>query len=45
MINLGFNNKARFQHDNLYWNYRLSGLQASLGNAQLSNVNAVIEKK
>ena len=30
MRNLDFRSKVRFQHNNLYWNYRLSGLQAAL---------------
>ena len=30
MRNLDFKSKTRFQHDNLYWNYRLGGLQAAL---------------
>tara|TARA_Y100000992_G_C21271207_1_gene496955 strand:- start:775 stop:1896 length:1122 start_codon:yes stop_codon:yes gene_type:complete len=45
MRNLDFNNKNRFQHDNLFWNYRLGGLQAALGISQTKNLNKVIEKK
>tara|TARA_Y100000817_G_scaffold312611_1_gene306867 strand:+ start:845 stop:1954 length:1110 start_codon:yes stop_codon:yes gene_type:complete len=44
MRNLDFSQK-RFQHNNLYWNYRLGGLQAALGNSQLSGIKKVIEHK
>jgi len=44
MRNLDFSEK-RFIHENLYWNYRLSSLQAALGVSQLKNLNKVIEKK
>ena len=44
MRNLDFTNE-RFKHDNFYWNYRLSGLQASLGISQLRNLDNVIRKK
>ena len=30
MINLDFSEPQRFNHDNFYWNYRMSGLQAAL---------------
>ncbi len=42
--NLDFTNE-RFKHENFYWNYRLSGLQASLGISQLKNLDNVIKKK
>jgi len=42
--NLDFSNK-RFQHENLFWNYRLGGLQAALGMSQLKNINRVISSK
>ncbi len=45
MINLDFNNQERFKHDNLFWNYRLGGLQASLGLSQIKNLNKTIENK
>ena len=46
MINLDFNNNgSRFNHDNFYWNYRLSGLQASLGISQTKNLNNIIKQK
>ena len=45
MINLDFDNNKRFAHNNLYWNYRLSGLQASLGISQLKQINKTINKK
>tara|TARA_Y200000002_G_scaffold131803_1_gene108658 strand:+ start:20697 stop:21839 length:1143 start_codon:yes stop_codon:yes gene_type:complete len=43
--NLDFTNENRFQHNNLFWNYRLSGLQASLGISQLNNLEKVIRLK
>jgi perosamine synthetase len=45
MRNLDFKNTNRFKHENLYWNYRISGLQAALGISQISNVERVIAKK
>tara|TARA_B100000902_G_scaffold59643_1_gene66736 strand:- start:18260 stop:19363 length:1104 start_codon:yes stop_codon:yes gene_type:complete len=45
MINLDFDNNNRFKHDNLYWNYRMGGLQAALGASQLKQVNKVIKNK
>ncbi len=45
MRNLDFNNKKRFQHDNLYWNYRMSGLQASLGLSQIKKIQITINEK
>ncbi len=45
MRNLDFKSKTRFQHDNLYWNYRLGGLQAALGISQSKNLKRVIENK
>ncbi len=44
MRNLDFTNE-RFKHENFYWNYRLSGLQASLGISQLRNLENVIKNK
>ena len=43
--NLDFDNKKRFQHENLYWNYRLSGLQAALGNSQIKKLDKTINFK
>lgn len=43
--NLDFDNSKRFSHDNFYWNYRLSGLQASLGVSQLKNIDKTINFK
>ena len=34
--NLCFNNKRRFVHDELGWNYRMTNIQAALGVAQLN---------
>ena len=45
IINLDFTNEKRFYHNNLYWNYRLSGLQASLGLSQISYLNKTIKNK
>ena len=45
MINLDFDNSKRFQHENFYWNYRLSGLQAALGVSQIKTVKKTIQKK
>ena len=43
--NLDFTNKGRFKHENLYWNYRLGGLQAALGISQLSQIEKQIKNK
>ena len=45
MRNLDFDNSRRFQHENFYWNYRMSGLQAALGISQIFNIEKTIEKK
>lgn len=45
MRNLDFNNKKRFFHEHMYWNYRMSGLQAALGISQLKNMDKTISKK
>ncbi len=45
MRNLDFSNKERFKHENLYWNYRLSGLQASLGISQIKEMQNTIKHK
>ena len=45
MRNLDFDNSRRFQHENFYWNYRMSGLQAALGISQISSIENTIEKK
>lgn len=46
MRNLDFNSNKRFYHEQMYWNYRLSGLQAALGLSQLSNLsNTIIDKQ
>jgi perosamine synthetase len=43
--NLCFNEKQRFVHDCLGWNYRLSNLQAAVGVAQIAQLETVIAKK
>ena len=45
MRNLGFKSEKRFQHDEFYWNYRMGGLQASLGISQLASLDNNIQKK
>ena len=45
LINLDFNNTERFKHNNLYWNHRISGLQAALGISQINGLEKVIKKK
>jgi len=45
MINLDFGTPNRFNHDNFYWNYRLSGLQASLGISNLKEIEKTIKLK
>jgi perosamine synthetase len=45
MRNLDFNNSKRFIHNNMYWNFRMSSLQASLGISQMKNLQKVIELK
>ncbi len=42
--NLDFS-EERFKHKNLFWNYRLSGLQASLGLSQIKNLKKIINRK
>ena len=43
--NLCFNEKNRFVHEKLGWNYRMTNLQAALGLAQLEQLNSFIQKK
>ncbi len=45
MRNLDFSQKNRFNHENMYWNYRISGLQAALGISQIDRLDNVIDKK
>jgi len=45
MINLDFDSNKRFQHDNLYENYRISGLSAALGNSQIKSLKKIINLK
>ena len=44
MRNLDFKASNRFVHDNFYWNYRISGLQAALAFSQIDNVEKIIKK-
>ena len=43
--NLCFNQKQRFIHDDLGWNFRMSNLQAAVGVAQLENLDKVVSRK
>lgn len=43
--NLCFDNKRRFVHEELGWNYRLTNLQAALGLAQLEQLDFFIKRK
>ena len=43
--NLFFNNKKRFVHKELGWNYRMSNLQAAVGLAQLEKLKKFIKIK
>tara|TARA_A100001037_G_C14683897_1_gene428587 strand:- start:46 stop:570 length:525 start_codon:yes stop_codon:yes gene_type:complete len=45
IINLDFKEPNRFNHKNLYWNYRISGIQASLGISQINSLNKTINLK
>ena len=45
MRNLDFDSSRNFQHDNFYWNYRMSGLQAALGISQITYLEKTIQKK
>ena len=45
MTNLDFYGENRFNHENLYWNYRQSSLQASLGLSQINSLDKTIKSK
>ena len=45
MINLDFQTEERFKHENMFWNYRLGGLQAALGSSQIKNLEKTIIHK
>jgi perosamine synthetase len=45
MRNLAFGKKNRFEHEELGWNYRISGLASALGISQLRKLPQLIEKK
>ena len=40
---IDFKASNRFVHDNFYWNYRISGLQAALAFSQIDNVKKIIK--
>ena len=43
--NICFNNKRRFLHHDLGWNYRFTNLQSAVGLAQLEKLNRFVIKK
>ena len=43
--NICFNNKRRFKHYELGWNYRLTNIQSAVGLAQLEKLEKFIKKK
>ena len=43
--NICFNQKRRFSHEELGWNFRMTNLQAALGLAQLENLSSFVKKK
>ncbi len=43
--NLDFQSRKRFAHENLFWNYRMGGMQASLGISQLKKLDSTIKFK
>ena len=43
--NLAFEPETRFKHFELGYNFRMSGMQAALGNSQLQRLSANLEKK
>jgi len=43
--NLCFQDKKRFLHSELGWNYRLTNIQAAIGLAQLERIGLIVEKK
>ena len=43
--NLSFNNKRRFVHHELGWNYRFTNIQSAIGLAQLEKLNRFVIKK
>jgi len=43
--NLCFQNKKRFVHEDLGWNFRMSNLQAALGVAQLERLDEFVSRK
>tara|TARA_B100000767_G_scaffold272918_1_gene301686 strand:- start:52 stop:1194 length:1143 start_codon:yes stop_codon:yes gene_type:complete len=43
--NLNFGKINRFNHTDISWNYRLTNMQAALGDNQLKRINQIIKKK
>jgi perosamine synthetase len=43
--NICFNEKRRFSHDQLGWNFRMTNFQAAIGLAQLEDINKKVKKK
>ncbi len=45
MRNLDFTKEQRFNHNNFFWNYRISGLQAALGLSQIKKLEKTVKNK
>lgn len=43
--NLCFDNRKRFWHEELGWNYRMTAMQAALGNSQLARFGTLVQRK
>jgi perosamine synthetase len=43
--NLSFNPERRFVHETVGWNYRLTAMQAALGNSQLDRIDTLLAHK
>ena len=43
--NLCFSTSRRFMHEELGWNYRLSGIQATLGLLQCEEIDSIVNRK
>ena len=43
--NLSFGKKNRLHHDDIGWNYRMTNIQATLGNSQLARINDIIKMR
>ena len=43
--NLSFGKINRFHHDDIGWNYRMTNIQATLGNSQLSRIKHIVKMR